>query len=186
MYCSVHEHYIKKQSRLVTLVKGLESSNEEIDIHDRSILKTTINDIDIFNVHFYWKWDEEYVSRVGKSIANISRSKFIIIGDMNKEIGQLEEFINKLSCIHLFDEFGYTSTFKLENLYIDHIMISSSIVPLRNPKVIGHVGKYKLLYNIIKLCKLYNDNKLSLDNWINKRKFNDISDHKPLMIRIQM
>jgi hypothetical protein len=186
IYCSEHQHFLKKHSRLVTIVKGTESTNEEINIHDRSILKTCINDIDIFNVHFYWKWDNEYVARVGKSIANISKLKFIILGDMNKQILELSDFIDKLTCIHLFDETGYTSIFNLNKLYIDHIMVSSTIVPLRNPKVIGHVGKYKIIYNVNKLCQLHNDNKLTLNTWINKRKYNDLSDHKPIMIRVQI
>ena len=186
VHYSRNSKFVEKQSRLVTLVKGYSSTTDEIDVHDRSILKTTILDCDIFNVHFYWKWNIKQVSDIGNIISDVSRVKFIICGDMNKQLDQLRDFIDKILCIHTFNENGFTSIFNQQKLYIDHIFVSLSLTSLRHPKVIKHIGNYKILYNISKLCQLYNDKKLSLDNWINKRKYYDISDHLPLMTRVQI
>jgi len=185
VFYTKHKKFFEKESQLVTLVKGYSCTNIEIDIHDRSIMKTTLNnDTDIFNVHLYWKWDILEINKIAKLIENTCQVKFIICGDMNKTRDELYEFLEIIPCIHLFNEKGYTSIFNLKKLYIDHIFVSSSLKPIKDPKLIRKMGKYKLLYNIEKICSLFNANRLTLNNWINKRKYNDISDHIPIYIRI--
>lgn len=179
VFYSNHKRFKNNDSNLVIICKGYDCSGIEENIIDRSMLKLTIQDIDIYNVHFYWKWSIEEINKISKYINNNVKQKFIICGDFNKQIEDLNKFMDNLSCIYLTKSKKYTATFKGKKVIIDHILISSSLV-LKEYKVYKHVLGYKILYNVKRLCKLYEKKLLTFNSWKNKRTNNDISDHLPV------
>ena len=87
---------------------------------------------------------------------------------------------------------GYTSMLthikdssKAKKGIIDHILLSPDFITDENTKlkIISHIFKYKIFYNFKKIILLKN---LSSQKWINKRKYKDISDHKPVKLEISI
>ena len=187
VHYSKHDLFLKKDTHLVTIVKGFDDvHNEEIKVHDRSILRTNVNDISIINVHLYWKWNLQDIIQTSHIINRLVNQKFIICGDFNKTQDELFEFLNNIPCTIIFNQLKYTSLFSGKKVAIDHIIVSSTLEPhdhvKKHKKVLGH----KIMYNIPRLCKLYGKNKLTLSSWINKRPLNDISDHLPISVKIKL
>jgi hypothetical protein len=121
---------------------------------------------------------------------------FIIVGDFNKPIDLLESFMDQFDCIQfnkqIDGESSYTSMLthikdssKPKKGIIDHILLSPDFITNENTKlkIISHIFKYKIFYNFKKIILLKN---LSSQKWINKRKYKDISDHKPVKLEISI
>jgi endonuclease/exonuclease/phosphatase family metal-dependent hydrolase len=137
----------------------------------------------------------DYVATIIKN--NIDESiPFIIVGDFNKPIDLLESFMDQFDCIQFNKQINsktsYTSMLthikdlsKPKKGIIDHILLSSDFITDENTKlkIISHIFKYKIFYNFKKIILLKN---LSSQKWINKRKYKDISDHKPVKLEISI
>ena len=182
------------------IVNNKEIKFDETSIKCKSILLSNIkikNKIyQCFNVHLHWSLDLtslDYVATIIKN--NIDESMpFIIVGDFNKPIDLLESFMDQFDCIQfnkqIDSESSYTSMLthikdlsKPKKGIIDHILLSSDFITDENTKlkIISHIFKYKIFYNFKKIILLKN---LSSQKWINKRKYKDISDHKPVKLEI--
>ena len=194
------------------IINSKEIKFDETSIKCKSILLSNIkikNKIyQCFNVHLHWSLsivDLDYVATIIKN--NIDESiPFIIAGDFNKPINLLESFMNPDTlrvCLVLqaSDQFNkqidsksssYTSMLthikdlsKPKKGIIDHILLSPDFITDENTKlkIISHIFKYKIFYNFKKIILLKN---LSSQKWINKRKYKDISDHKPVKLEISI
>jgi len=184
------------------IINSKEIKFDETSIKCKSILLSNIkikNKIyQCFNVHFHWSWTLVELDYVGTIIKNnIDESiPFIIAGDFNKPIDLLESFMDQFDCIQfnkqINSESSYTSilthiknSFKPKKGIIDHILLSSDFITDENTKlkIISHIFKYKIFYNFKKIILLKN---LSSQKWIDKRKYKDISDHKPVKLEISI
>ena len=185
------------------IINSKEIKFDETSIKCKSILLSNIkikNKIyQCFNVHLHWSLDLiklDYVATIIKN--NIDESMpFIIAGDFNKPINLLETFMNQFDCIQFNKQIdskpsSYTSMLthikdssKPKKGIIDHILLSSDFITDENTKlkIISHIFKYKIFYNFKKIILLKN---LSSQKWINKRKYKDISDHKPVKLEISI
>jgi endonuclease/exonuclease/phosphatase family metal-dependent hydrolase len=147
------------------------------------------------NVHFHWSWKLSDLDNAGIIIKNNLDDSlpFIIAGDFNKPIELLESFMDHFDCIQ-FNKInkGYTSylTHLDDNIIptlgiIDHILLSSDFIPNENTKIkiLSKVIKYKIFYNFKKILKIKN---LTSEKWINNRNKSDISDHKPIKLKINI
>jgi endonuclease/exonuclease/phosphatase family metal-dependent hydrolase len=185
------------------IINSKEIKFDETSIKCRSILLSNIkikNKIyQCFNVHLHWSLsivDLDYVATIIKNSIDESMA-FIIVGDFNKPIDLLESFINQFDCIQFNKQIdnkttSYTSMLthikdssKPKKGIIDHILLSSDFITDENTKlkIISHIFKYKIFYNFKKIILL---KKLSSQKWINKRKYKDISDHKPVKLEISI
>jgi len=147
------------------------------------------------NVHFHWTWKLSDLNDAADIIkSNLDESlPFIIAGDFNKPIELLESFMDHFDCIQ-FNKInkGYTGylTHLDDNItptlgIIDHILLSSDFIPNENTKIkiLSKVLKYKIFYNFKKILKIKD---LTLEKWINNRNKRDISDHKPMKLKINI
>ena len=173
----------KKDIITVTIIKGYNTINEEVMITDnRSILKTTIKNMNIFNVHLHWTWEQNELRNAGKLIyESINTEKFVICGDMNKPLTELVPFINEFDCIRNNIKVPHTGIYTKTGLLdtIDHIFISASTEPIGKISVYNSVLSYKILYNIEKIIKLHKKG-LTSERWKRRRYNKDVSDHKPI------
>jgi len=159
-------------------------------------IKLTDNKIyQCVNVHFHWTWKLSDLNHAADIIKNILDDSlpFIIVGDFNKPIELLESFMDHFDCIQ-FNKInkGYTSylTHLNDNItptrgIIDHILLSSDFIPNENTKIkiLSKVLKYKIFYNFKKILKIKD---LTSEKWINNRNKADISDHKPMKLKINI
>ena len=184
------------------IINSKEIKFDENSIKCKSILLSNIkikNKIyQCFNVHLHWSLDLiklDYVANIIKNSIDESIA-FIIVGDFNKPIDLLESFINQFDCIQFNKQIdsksSYTSMLthikdlsKPKKGIIDHILLSPDFITNENTKlkIISHIFKYKIFYNFKKIILLKN---LSSQKWINKRKYKDISDHKPVKLEISI
>lgn len=181
-----------KDDYRVTLVKGMKVNFcQEIKLNINSVKKHGLkiildNNMDIFNVHLHWKWSNNDMKTVGKIIEeNVSSEKFIICGDMNKTQKTIQNLLDVFDCILIDDSLkGYTgiNTQNGKKDIIDHIFPSTNIENISKIKIIKKVDKYKIMYDFEKILKMKN---LTAEQWVNKRLNKDVSDHKPIRIKIQ-
>lgn len=184
------------------IINSKEIKFDESSIKCKSILLSNIkikNKIyQCFNVHLHWSLsivDLDYVANIIKNSIDES-IPFIIVGDYNKPIDLLESFMDQFDCIQfnkqIDGESSYTSMLthikdlsKPKKGIIDHILLSPDFITNENTKlkIISHIFKYKIFYNFKKIILLKN---LSSQKWINKRKYKDISDHKPVKLEISI
>ena len=184
------------------IINSKEIKFDESSIKCKSILLSNIkikNKIyQCFNVHLHWSLsivDLDYVANIIKNSIDES-IPFIIVGDFNKPIDLLESFMDQFDCIQFNKQIdsksSYTSMLthiknssKPKKGIIDHILLSSDFITDENTKlkIISHIFKYKIFYNFKKIILLKN---LSSQKWINKRKYKDISDHKPVKLEISI
>lgn len=182
--CTIYD--TNDKSMRVTICKGIISTAEPVILYENYIgllLKTEL--FDILNVHFYWKWTDDIVKKIGERFNEMFSKKFIICGDFNRNITDLGIFLDEFDCVSTQDDIkGYTGINVKNNKkdIIDHIFISSDI-NASNIKIISKVKNYKIMYNFKKIYSLYKIKK-SLSIWKDNRVCKDISDHKPIMISI--
>jgi endonuclease/exonuclease/phosphatase family metal-dependent hydrolase len=191
-----------KSDYRVTIVMNCEIINSKNIFFDnkKNTLLTTIKLINnkiyqCLNVHFHWTWKLSDLDDAAIIIKNnLDESlPFIIAGDFNKPIELLESFMDHFDCIQ-YNKInkGYTSylTHLDDNItptlgIIDHILLSSDFTPNENTKIkiLSKVLKYKIFYNFQKILKI---NNLTPEIWISKRNKSDISDHKPVKLKIDI
>lgn len=175
----------------VTIVKGFDNPtferiHIEFDNKRKDGLLVTIDNYEIYNLHLHWKWTSD-ISKVGKIIeTHIKSDKYIICGDMNKSIKDIQPFIDEFDCLYFSDIKGYTgiNTITSKRGIIDHIFTSSAIENKSNIHIISKVLKYKIMYKFSKILKMINN--ITAETWISNRKDRDISDHKPIRLIIKI
>ena len=189
---------IKKNDYRVTIVNNCEIiKTKNILINNyKNILLTTIkvDNTKIYecaNVHFHWSWKLDDLDNAAILLKdNLDESlPFIIVGDFNKPIELLESFMNQFDCVQ-FNKINNKYTSHLTHLdetnklgIIDHILLSSEFNTDKNTKlkILSKILKYKIFYNFQKILKF---KKLTPEIWIKERKNKDISDHKPVRLKI--
>jgi endonuclease/exonuclease/phosphatase family metal-dependent hydrolase len=182
----------KNDDYRVTIVKNAEIvSWEEIELNlngkQKNALKIVLSSgIDIINTHLHWRWNISDTKKAAKlMIKKLCSEKFVICGDMNKTQTTIQGFLDEFDCIMINNELlGYTgiNTQTGKKDIIDHILLSNNIVNPSKIKIINTVNQYKLMYNFKKIKMHYE----STEEWLEERHNRDISDHKPIKIKIEI
>jgi len=186
--CSIYS--TNDKSMRTTIVKGIVSVNEFITLYEDNIgllIKTEY--FDVLNVHFYWKWTKDIVTQVGNVINNKLDHKYILCGDFNKPLRDLDDFLDSFDCLTVYDvnnnkKYTGINTQTGKKEIIDHIILSSDIQNVSKIKIISKVKNYKIMYNFKKIYSLYKKNKSNI--WKKYRLNKDISDHKPITVTIKI
>lgn len=189
VFYNVCDNMVKNDIMLTIIVKNCNvvSCSELYFDKKRSFLKLTANNLNIYNVHIHWKWSNLELKHAGKIIyESIDKEKYVICGDMNNTLVNIEPFLDEFDCIRSNNNVSYTGidtkTFTKEA--IDHIFVSASMTVTNNVRVISKVKNYKIIYNINKLTKMFG--KITYKKWIKYRKNKDISDHKPVYLLLDI
>ena len=178
-----------------TIVKGYNVVASELILNinnkDKRVMKTTLNNnCEIYNVHLHWTWNSDDISIAGRIIEDSLKTQyFVVCGDMNKTYETIEPFMNEFDCLEMQKGLkGYTGiNTETGNLdIIDHIFLSTSLDNHSDIKIISKVNNFHILYNFDKIFKLFKYKKYSVNEWIENRINKDISDHKPIMIKIRL
>jgi endonuclease/exonuclease/phosphatase family metal-dependent hydrolase len=140
---------------------------------------------DIVNLHIHWNIPECQLAGIAAIIEeNLVNDKYVLCGDFNNNIEQLDGFLNHFSCITYeklqSEESGYNVKLDKDDK-IDHIMVSSTIDPLLiQSKTISKLAGKTILYNFKRIMDKFRKNKNDL--WSDD---GDLSDHKIVAIRIK-
>jgi endonuclease/exonuclease/phosphatase family metal-dependent hydrolase len=154
-------------------MKGFKGVGCGIDAGKKSVLKVVIKDkLIIYNMHIYWKSEDEEIVDVGRVVKEDAGGvAFIICGDLNKELNELEDFMREAGVRGKVGD-GVTGvhTRTGEMAMIDHVLVSGG-VKMGTTSIIENVNGCEIMYNKKRILE-------------GKWGCNDISDHLPVKFLI--
>ena len=192
-------------------------------------IKKTDIELDCVNLHFYYSWSEDILSKIFQTIfAVLSQSqRFFLCGDFNKPYERIFRVLEKITVNNQdkrlymparsmpaisnnrpnsFTSFNtrvrnnrknppsvVNGFFSLQ--VIDHIIVGNRFSIPANPKIISKINEREIFYNLTgietmlrtrELLNLQNKNSNRILGEWEKRKFKNISDHKPISAKIDI
>ena len=168
------------------------------------------------NLHIHYLTDYLQITTFANLIKDIIKLEypFFICGDFNKQLSDLESFIDNLQEIKIKEVIEPTSIYKPcftsfdtrksisngiklysdKDIYlaiIDYILIGGNNIKYKiPPQIISQIDDYYIFYDLkaihTLLIPLLDQNINIVNKWSELRNKKDISDHKPIMSVIQI